>query len=241
MSALAVQSITAGYGAGIAIEDVCVDVRQGACVVLLGANGAGKTTLLRSIAGQLKIRGGKVLLNGVDVSRLPAFRRTRAGIALVPEGRRLFPLSVKENLLIGMDRHAEAQSEIDRVVELFPILGDRLGSDALGLSGGEQQMLAIARALVTHPKVLLLDEPSVGLAPKVLETVNESVLSVLADGTSVLMAEQNLGFAKGLATDVALIEEGRVIPTQGDRDRVFARFAEHGYFSSDATDDEGKL
>nr|WP_205696974.1 ABC transporter ATP-binding protein [Conexibacter sp. SYSU D00693] len=203
----------------LVLRGVSLTVADGAIVALLGANGAGKTTLLRAITGLLAVHRGKVTkgsveLAGAPVTRLDAPSIVRRGIAQVMEGRRIFAeLTVDENLRAGgvTRSKAEVRESTDRVLDLFPVLAERRRSTAGYLSGGEQQMLAIGRALMASPKLLLLDEPSLGLAPKVVEQVRDVVVEVNRQGTSVLLVEQNATMALSIASHGYVLETGKVV------------------------------
>lgn len=194
-AALAVQQLSAGYGGIPVVSDLSFELAAGSFGVILGSNGAGKTTTLRAIMGLAEMMGGSVEVNGEDASGWRPDQRVAHGVAMSPEGRRVFPsLTVEENLraggLAGGQRGGREQRE--RVFEYFPRLAERLGQAAGTLSGGEQQMLAIGRALMSNPSILLIDEGSLGLAPIVVETVFELVGRINADGTTVLAVEQNV-------------------------------------------------
>lgn len=210
---LMVNALRAGYGRAPVLHDVSLDVADGEIVAVLGPNGAGKTTLLRSIVGVLPARGGRVLLDGNDISRYPAPKRARVGVAWSPEGRRLFPsLSVLENLLIGGRglNEREQQSRLQEVVSLFPALASLLDRPAWKLSGGQQQMVAVGRALVSRPRILLLDEPSLGLAPIVVNALMEALRTIGQGGQAMLLVEQNAAAALALADRVVTLSRGRV-------------------------------
>ncbi len=212
---LAVESLTVRFGTFAALDGVSLTVEQGEVVVLLGANGAGKSTLFKALSGLVTPSSGTVRLEGRDVTRSPAHVRVAEGIAQVPEGKHLFrDLSVRKNLRLGgyvrrKDPDAVRRT-MDEVFELFPALRDKAEEAAGTLSGGQQQMLAIGRALMASPRLLLLDEPSLGLAPLVVEEVFRSIVEINARGTSVLLAEQNAHAALEVAGRGYVIEEGRV-------------------------------
>jgi len=205
--ALAVTDLSAAYGGPAVIRAVSLRVGPGETVAILGRNGAGKTTTLLAIAGAVRPLVGSVRLGGREVAGWPAHRIARAGLALVPQGRRIFPtLSVRENLLLG-----DRGGDLDLVYQLFPILKTRAGQPGRALSGGEQQMLAIARGLMTRPRLLLLDEPSEGLAPQVVERIAELMSRLPSEkGISILLAEQNLRVAVEMASRVYVLERGEV-------------------------------
>ena len=211
---LDVRSIDASYGDVRVLTALSLDVREGEIVTLLGANGAGKTTTLRCICGILPPRSGEVFFKGQPLSKVPAHQRTSLGIALVPEGRELWPgLTVRENLELGAYHgrsRKNAAAGLDRVHKLFPRLLERRSQMAGSLSGGEQQMCAIARALMSEPTLLLLDEPSLGLAPIVVDQMFEVIRSLHAGGMTILLVEQNLLAALEVATRGYVIETGKV-------------------------------
>jgi branched-chain amino acid transport system ATP-binding protein len=191
------------------------EVPAGKIVALVGANAAGKTTTIRVISGLVSPRHGRVLFDGADLASVPAHRRVELGIVQVPEGRRLFPfMSVTENLLLGAHTpHARAARDatLGYVYGLFPVLRDRAGQLAGSLSGGEQQMCAIGRALMARPKLLMLDEPTLGLAPVLVGKIFETVRTINADGVTVLIVEQNVRQALTLADRAAVLESGKVV------------------------------
>jgi len=194
------------------VRDFTLSVGEGETVALVGANGAGKTTLLRAIAGAHRPSGGRIRFDGADVTRVPAFRRVQMGIALVPEGRRLFgALTVEENLLVAAQPRRPGRWTVDSVIEAFPMLARLRNQRAATLSGGEQQAAAIGRALITNPRLLLLDEVSLGLAPLAVEDVYRSLASVLAEGATVVLVEQDLTRAAAVADRVVCMLEGRIV------------------------------
>jgi branched-chain amino acid transport system ATP-binding protein len=224
MSALQVDDIHTYYGDSYVLQGVSLEVRPGTVAALLGRNGMGKTTLIRSIVGFARPRRGRVLFGGRDVTRAPSHETARLGIGLVPQGRRIFPsLTVRENLTVaartfrpdgaGGDGAARGGSpwSLDRVLELFPRLGERTGHRGNMLSGGEQQMLAIGRALMTNPRLLLMDEPSEGLAPLLVRNLGDAIVRLRAEGLSILLVEQNLPMALRVADDVYVLSKGRVV------------------------------
>jgi branched-chain amino acid transport system ATP-binding protein len=215
MSALlSVSELVLAYGKIVAVKGVDLTIEAGRVVCLIGANGAGKTTILRGISGLLPPKSGKVEFRGETISRLPSYRIARMGVVLVPEGRQIFTqMSVGENLRMGgylvADRH-ELQRRLDEVVELFPRLKERLNQSAGSLSGGEQQMLAMGRALMAQPNVLLLDEPSMGLAPKLVEEIFELIAKLKAAQRTILLVEQNARLALEVSDDAYVLETGRI-------------------------------
>jgi branched-chain amino acid transport system ATP-binding protein len=209
---LAVRGLRAGYGGGAVLHGIDLDLAPGALVAVLGANGAGKSTLLKAIAGQLPLLGGSVALEGTDLARCSAEVVARCGIYLVPEGRAVFPtLTVAENLrLASAAPEGVLGPRIDAVLEVFPRLAERRAQVAGTLSGGEQRMLALARALVSDPRVLLLDEPSLGLAPRVVDEVFAAIARFRAVGTSVVLVEQYAHRALAVADQAVVMASGRV-------------------------------
>jgi branched-chain amino acid transport system ATP-binding protein len=211
MAALSVESVDAGYGDFQALFGVSLDVEEGWTVAIIGANGAGKSTLLRAVMGQVQIGRGTIRYRGDDLGPLATHARVARGLALVPEGRRLFPsLSVSENLRIGAHVGREGQWTIERVVELFPLLARLLSRPADVLSGGEKQAVAIGRALMSNPDVLLLDEVSLGLAPIVVRDLYAAIPGIKAAGTTVVIVEQDVTLALEIADHVYCMLEGRV-------------------------------
>ena len=203
------------YGHIHALQGITLEVFPGEIVTLLGANGAGKTTTLRTISGLMHPRSGTITFDGSEITNVPAHRLVRRGVGHAPEGRRIFSrMTVLENLQMGAytrsDR-AELQADFDRVFSLFPRLRERSGQAGGTLSGGEQQMLAIGRALMTHPKLLLLDEPSMGLAPILVEQIFDVIRDIHAQGTTVLVVEQNALMALGIAHRGYILQTGRMV------------------------------
>ncbi len=212
MSLLEVDGVDAGYGLLQAVRGVSLTLEKGETLALVGANGAGKTTLLRTIAGAHPAAAGRVSLDGRDVTRTPAYRRVAMGIALVPEGRRLFPaMTVEENLRMGGATRRPGRWNVESVLEAFPLLAPLRRRRAANLSGGEQQAAAIGRALMSNPTVLLLDEVSLGLAPVAVEAVYASLRTVVGEGTTAVVVEQDLERALGFAERVVCMLEGRVV------------------------------
>ena len=213
---LKVESMELAYGEVAACRDISFEVAQGEIVTLIGANGAGKTTTLRGVAGVMQPRRGRIVFAGMDVTQTPAHRRSLAGIALVPEGRRVFPaLTVRENLEMGGFKYrknpAKVHALIDQAMEMFPHLRERAAQRAGTLSGGEQQMLALSRALMSEPKLLCMDEPSLGLAPMVVQEIFRSIREANAAGTSILLVEQNARYALETASRGYVLQTGRII------------------------------
>lgn len=216
MTMLSLENVSAGYGQVLAISGINLDVAKGEIVAVVGANGAGKSTLLRAIAGLVEARSGTVSFDGAVISALPAHAVVGRGVALVAEGGRLFPfMTVQENLELGAF-HAAARKRLkqslDEVMDLFPILAERRRQLAGRLSGGERQMCAIARAVMSGPKLLMLDEPSLGLAPIMIERVFELVRTlVTAKGLTVLLVEQNVADALEMCGHGYILERGRIV------------------------------
>ena len=210
---LEVEGLTVRYGAQEALRGVSLDVGPGEVVALLGANGAGKTTTLRAVSGLLRPAAGHVRLDGRRLDRLAAHEAVAAGMAHVPEGRRVFArMTVEENLELGAYTVRKgAREALEAVLALLPVLGERRGQSAGTLSGGEQQLLALGRALMSSPRVLLLDEPSTGLAPQAVEAVLAVVAARAAAGTAVLLVEQDAGVALSLASRAYVLETGEVV------------------------------
>jgi branched-chain amino acid transport system ATP-binding protein len=213
---LEVESVELAYGEVPAVRGVSFNVAQGEIVTLIGANGAGKSTAMRGIAGAMLPRRGRIVFDGKDVTRLPAHARTAAGIALVPEGRRVFPaLTVRENLEMGGFKYRRERRKVDALIEramnTFPRLRERASQRAGTLSGGEQQMLALSRALMSEPRLLCMDEPSLGLAPLVVQEIFRSIRAVNAAGTSILLVEQNARYALETASRGYVLQTGTII------------------------------
>lgn len=231
MTLLSITGLTAHYGDFQALFGVDLTLGEGQTVAIIGANGAGKTTLMRAITGVARVTAGTVLLAGQPITRLPAPDILMAGIAMVPEGRRLFPsLTVEENLLIGA--HARKGSgfwNLERIFAMFPILKERRAHPGTALSGGQQQMVAIGRALMSNPRVLLCDELSLGLAPVVIREIYAAFPVIRESGTSIIVVEQDIGQALKVADHVHCMMEGRI--TLSGRPADLSREAIHdAYF-----------
>lgn len=210
---LGLEGVYAGYGPVEVLKGVSIEVQRGEIVTILGANGAGKSTLMKVAAGILPPWAGSLRLAGEPYAGQPAHRVLARGVCLVPEGRRIFPrLSVRENLAAGafLERGGKAKERLEEMLALFPILAKRADQPGGTLSGGEQQMLAIARGLMSEPEVLLLDEPSLGLAPLFVKKVAETLSAVRARGVTVVLVEQNAALALDLADRAYVLETGRV-------------------------------
>jgi len=212
VSLLAVEQIDARHGQLQAVRHVSFALDEGEILALIGANGAGKTTLLRAVAGAHSIARGRIVFDGRDVSSAHANRRVGLGITLVPEGRRLFAgMTVEENLLVGAASGRRGRWNVETVLEAFPMLRPLVKRRAGDLSGGQQQATAIGRSLMSNPRVLLVDEVSLGLSPVAVEQVYESLQSVIASGATIVLVEQDLGRALRVATRVACMLEGRIV------------------------------
>jgi branched-chain amino acid transport system ATP-binding protein len=214
---LEVEGLCVNYGHNEAIRDISFGVEQGGIVALIGANGAGKTTTLKTLSGLRNVRAGSVVFEGEDITYMPPYERVKRGISQAPEGRGCFPgMTVRENLDMGAytrtDRKTAAfAADLDRVYELFPRLKEREKQAAGSMSGGEQQMLAIGRALMARPKLLLLDEPSMGLAPKLIQQIFSIVTEINEQGTTVLLVEQNAAQALKRADTAHVLETGEIV------------------------------
>lgn len=213
---LTVDAVRFAYGDLTVVWDVSFELRPGHTCGLVGRNGAGKSTLLMGLAGLLRARAGSVSLDGADITRLRPHERVSRGLAFVPEGKRIFrDMTVEENLLVGTFSGRVSQRQaalLDEMYQRFPVLSDRRQSKAGSLSGGQQQMLAIAQALVTRPRALMLDEPSSGLSPVVVEEVYNAIEGLKRDGYAIILVEQNIEKAiSGVVDDVVLIDNGRVV------------------------------
>jgi branched-chain amino acid transport system ATP-binding protein len=217
MTLLRVENLTVRYGAIVALKDINFEVREGEIVTFVGSNGAGKTTTMRSLSGLVKPAGGSITFKGQSLGALASHRIVQLGLAQSPEGRLVFPdLSVKENLMLGAFSrrvsHQQLANELESVFQLFPRLKERLAQDAHTLSGGEQQMLAIGRALMAKPSLLLLDEPSLGIAPLLVQQIFQKILELnRKDGITVLLAEQNARMALRIAHRAYVLEVGEVV------------------------------
>jgi branched-chain amino acid transport system ATP-binding protein len=213
---LETHALELSYSQVPACREISISVKEGEIVTLIGANGAGKTTTLRAIAGALRPRSGTILFEGKDITALPSHQRTNLGIALVPEGRRVFPfLTVRENLELGAFKyrkeHARVRGRMEAMFDMFPRLRDREGQNAGTLSGGEQQMLALTRAMMSEPRLLCLDEPSLGLAPLVVRDIFQTIASINRQGTAVLLVEQNARYALQIATRGYVLQTGSIM------------------------------
>ncbi|MEO8023770.1 ABC transporter ATP-binding protein [Polaromonas sp.] len=223
---LEVNNILVNYGAAPALWGVTLTVQPGELVCVVGPNGAGKTTLINAIAGMHRVREGSLRFNGQDITQLASHRFCEAGIAIVPEGRRLFTqMTVLDNLELGSfisKAKANRKASLEQVLSLFPALKVKLDSPAGALSGGQQQMVAIGRALMARPGLLLLDEPSLGLAPAIVLDMFRAIRQINAQGTSVLLVEQNVAMAMEIASRAYVMEEGRIV-AEGQASELLAR------------------
>jgi branched-chain amino acid transport system ATP-binding protein len=223
---LEVSNLKVAYGAAPALWDVSITVGTGELVCVVGPNGAGKTTLINTLAGLNRAANGSIVFHGTDVTRIAPHRFCQAGIAIVPESRRLFTsMTVLENLELGSylpEAKAHRRETLEQVCELFPAVRQKLPMPAGSLSGGQQQMVAIGRALMARPKLLLLDEPSLGLAPSIVMDMFDAIRRINADGLSVLLVEQNVSMAMEIARRVYVLEEGR-IAMEGPADDLMRR------------------
>jgi len=211
---LEVAGLTVAYGPMEAVRNVSFKVEEGAIVTLIGPNGAGKTTILNTISGVVPVRSGKVVFSGRDITRMGAHKRVSEGVVQIPEGRQVLAgMTVRDNLELGGYRrpHREMLKDADEMEARFPILGERRNQLAGSLSGGEQQILAIARGLMACPKLLLLDEPSLGLAPKMVQTMFEVIRQLHGEGQTILLVEQNAHLALAASSHAYVIENGKIV------------------------------
>ncbi len=213
---LSAEGLELAYGAISACRDITFHVDEGEIVTLIGANGAGKSTTLRAVAGALQPRAGRIRFGGRDITRLPSHERVALGIALVPEGRRVFPyLTVRENLELGAFKYRQDGGKVRRLIDkafgMFPRLRERASQNAGTLSGGEQQMLALGRAMMSEPLLICLDEPSLGLAPMVVQDIFRTIQAINDGGTSVLLVEQNARYALKTASRGYVLQTGEII------------------------------
>jgi branched-chain amino acid transport system ATP-binding protein len=213
---LVAENLELAYGEAVACRDVSFEIAEGEIVALIGANGAGKSTTLRAVAGALLPRAGSIRFRGADLTRLPSYARTHLGIALVPEGRHVFPfLTVRENLELGGFKHRHDATKVRSLMEaifvMFPRLRERAAQNAGTLSGGEQQMLVLGRAMMSEPRLLCLDEPSLGLAPLVVQDIFRTIRAINATGVSILLVEQNARYALDTASRGYVLQTGSII------------------------------
>ncbi|MCG6904948.1 MAG: ABC transporter ATP-binding protein [Rhodobacter sp.] len=222
---LVLQDIDTGYGAAQVLRGLSLSVNSGEIHCLMGRNGAGKTTTMKAITGLLPLWGGRITLDDVDIGSLPAHERARCGLGYIPQGRRLFTeLTVAQNLEIGLMTRGSGRAVRERVLDLFPRLRERLTQRAQTLSGGEQQMLATARALCIEPKVLLLDEPTEGLQPSMIEAIRSVIVRLRTEGVAILLIEQHIDAVLSVADRVTFIENGQARETRDASDLS----ADHG-------------
>ena len=217
---LAISALNQYYGGSHILRDVSFEAPAGSCTVLLGRNGVGKTTLLKSLVGLLAIRSGHLSFDGVDITRLPPYARARLGIGYVPQGREIFPrLSVEENLLIGLAGKSGKTGIPERVFDMFPVLKQMLSRRGGDLSGGQQQQLAIARALVASPRLLILDEPTEGIQPSIIKDIAKVISALAASGEmAILLVEQYYDFARSLADSYLVMSRGEIVKRGRGRD-----------------------
>jgi branched-chain amino acid transport system ATP-binding protein len=237
---LKIRNLDAGYGGLSVLRRLSLHVKSGEIVTIIGANGAGKTTLLKTITGLIRAQAGEIVFNGQDIGNVPTERIVFSGCSLVPEGRQVFPaMPVKENLLLGAfvqlkrGNKREVELDLERIYSIFPVLKQRERQLAGTLSGGEQQMLAIARALMARPKLIMLDEPSMGLSPLLVKEIFNIIVKLRDDGNTVLLVEQNARSALKIANRGYVLETGRII-IEGDAENLLAnRDVQRAYLGRD--------
>jgi branched-chain amino acid transport system ATP-binding protein len=240
---LKIRNLDAGYGGLTVLRRLSLHVKAGEIVTIIGANGAGKTTLLKTITGLLRAQAGEIAFNGEEIGRAPTERIVLSGCSLVPEGRQVFPdMPVKENLLLGAyvqfrrGNRPEVEHDLERVYNLFPVLKQREHQLAGTLSGGEQQMLAIGRALMARPKLIMLDEPSMGLAPLMVKEIFNIIVRLREEGNTVLLVEQNARGALKIANRGYVLETGRII-VEGEAEALLAnRDVQRAYLGRDVNE-----
>jgi len=210
---LRIDNLNQRYGGSQILWNVDLQVAPGSCTCIMGRNGVGKTTLLKCLMGLLPMSGGEVFLDGVSINKAAAHQRARMGIGFVPQGRDIFSsLTVEENLQIGLPCRRDGSKRIpDRIFELFPVLAEMLHRRGGDLSGGQQQQLAIGRALVIDPRILVLDEPNEGIQPNIVNQIGDVIMKLNSEGLTVILVEQKLGFARRVASDFRLMEKGRIV------------------------------
>ena len=210
---LTISNLNQYYGGSHILRDVTFEVPKGACTTILGRNGVGKTTLLKCLVGLVPVRSGRLLFNGVDITSLPPYERARLGVGFVPQGREIFPrLTVEENLLMGLATKSGSAKVPGRIFEMFPVLKDMLHRRGGDLSGGQQQQLAIGRALASDPKLLILDEPTEGIQPSIIKDIGNVIASLAKGGEmAILLVEQYYDFAQALADHYVVMSRGEVV------------------------------
>jgi branched-chain amino acid transport system ATP-binding protein len=229
MSLLEIENVSVYYEDFQALYDINIKIEEGEIFACIGANGAGKSTMLKTVAGVLIPKRGRILFDGQPVDQMPTYKRVEVGISSVPEGRRVFPsLTVHENLLIGAYRERKGPWNVDTIYELFPLLVPLKKRQAAGLSGGEQQALASGRALMANPRLILMDEVSLGLAPVVIKRIYEAFPTLLNNGTTILVVEQDVQHVLTVASHVACFLEGRIAlqgkPSELTNDQITAAY-----------------
>ncbi|MER7669604.1 ABC transporter ATP-binding protein [Kitasatospora sp. NPDC096128] len=234
---LEVEDLRVAYGKIEAVKGISFTVEQGEVTTLIGTNGAGKTTTLRTLSGLLKPTGGRITFDGQDLSTVPAHKIVALGLAHSPEGRHIFPrMTIEENLLLGAFLRTDTagiQSDVERAYTLFPILGERRKQAAGTLSGGEQQMLAMGRALMSQPKLLMLDEPSMGLSPLMMQKIMSTIVELKASGTTILLVEQNAQAALSLSDRGYVMETGRIVLSGTGADLLHDESVRKAYLGED--------
>lgn len=227
---LSIKNISVHYGDFLALKDISMEIPKGECISLVGANGAGKSTLLKSLMGSLVKTSGSISMGDRDITLLPAYEVVKSGISIVPEGRKLFAsLSVEENLLIGCESKNEGSWNLARVYQLFPDIEKKKDLPALSLSGGQQQMVSIGRALMTNPKVLLCDEISLGLSPKIIRDIYRALPQILSEGISIVLVEQDLNLAIESSSYLYCLREGEVV-LKGKSTEITRDLISNAYF-----------
>ncbi|MGW1467785.1 ABC transporter ATP-binding protein [Streptomyces sp. NPDC002308] len=234
---LEVEDLRVAYGKIEAVKGISFSVEAGQVVTLIGTNGAGKTTTLRTLSGLIKPAGGRILFDGKPLTDVPAHKIVALGLAHSPEGRHIFPrLTIAENLLLGAylrSDKAGIEQDVQRAYDLFPILGERRRQSAGTLSGGEQQMLAMGRAMMSRPKLLMLDEPSMGLSPIMMQKIMETIVELRASGTTILLVEQNAQAALSLADQGHVMEIGRIVLSGTGADLLHDESVRKAYLGED--------
>jgi branched-chain amino acid transport system ATP-binding protein len=219
MNILEIKDIHTYYAESYVLQGISFEIQNGQVVGIIGRNGMGKTTLIRTIVGFVHPRRGQIVYKGADITHMPSYKIVRMKVGLVPQGRRIFPsLSVLENLSVGVRGQQSGSWNEEKILSLFPVLGERGHHRGNQLSGGEQQMLAIARALMTNPDLLLMDEPGEGLAPLLVKRIGESILELKKSGLSILLVEQNLPFATSITDFLHVLSKGSLVHSSSPRD-----------------------